>query len=84
MRLLTIREAAAQIGVCEGTARNYIRQGRLLATRISSSRIRVSQAAIDQFIFNCTDQPATVCACPHADVIMLPSQSAGPTQLQAH
>ena len=79
MVFFTVREAAEQIGVCENTARTYIKQRRLMATRISPKVIRVSQAAIDEFLFNCTDRPASAGPDHHTDVFLVPSGYAAET-----
>jgi excisionase family DNA binding protein len=64
-RMLTVAEAASQIGVSTRTAYLYIRQRRLLATRVGPGTTRVTQAAIDEFLFNCTDRPTPICPCQH-------------------
>jgi hypothetical protein len=71
--MFTVAEAAQQIGVCERTAWSYVQQRRLCATRISPRRTRVTQAAIDEFLFNCTDKPgAAVCCCAGSQGDVIP------------
>lgn len=62
--MFTVAQAAQQIGVCERTAWYYVAERRLCATRIGPRKTRVTQAAIDEFLFNCTDQPGgPICSC---------------------
>lgn len=61
--MFTVAQAAQQIGVCERTAWDYVAKRRLLATRIGPRKTRITQASIDEFLFNCTDQRTPACPC---------------------
>ena len=49
-RFLTVREAAAAIGVTDGALRSWIRDGRLPAIRFSPRTIRIRKTDLDAMV----------------------------------
>lgn len=48
--LLTLSDAAAEVGVSERTLRRYISQGRLDVIRINARVLRIDPAELDRFL----------------------------------
>lgn len=58
MQLLTVREAARQLGVGYSTLKQWIYRGRVRTTRTPGGHHRVAEAELDRLITHRTDAPA--------------------------
>jgi len=70
LNVLTIREAAQRLRICERTCMTLIKSGRLAATRITPFTVRITEKSIQEFLLDNTDGGTPAAAEPVTDDVL--------------